>query len=141
MPRQQDRSSLRRFVVAATVALMVFGACASGSSTASAQGTAGGAPKTGGTLTVGVSADITSFDPSFRTIQNYGVARSLYDSVIRFDASLKPLPGLATSWKIADDNASIALRLRRGVKFHSGKVLTADDVVKNLEKGKDPARC
>lgn len=141
MPSQHDRSSLRRFVVAATVALMVLGACASGSSTASAQGTAGGAPKTGGTLTVGVSADITSFDPSFRTIQNYAVAPSLYDSLIRYDASLKPVPGLATSWKIADDNASIAIRLRQGVKFHSGKLMTADDVVKNVEKGKDTARC
>lgn len=38
------------------------------------------------------------------------------------------VPGLATEWKRLDDK-TIELKLRKGVKFHNGDELTADDVV------------
>jgi peptide/nickel transport system substrate-binding protein len=41
------------------------------------------------------------------------------------DLSLKP--GLATSWKRIDDR-TVELKLRRGVKFHNGEEMTAEDV-------------
>ncbi|MCJ9670614.1 MULTISPECIES: ABC transporter substrate-binding protein [unclassified Neorhizobium] len=39
-----------------------------------------------------------------------------------------PLPGLATEWKRIDDK-TLELKLRKGVKFHNGDELTAEDVV------------
>lgn len=39
-----------------------------------------------------------------------------------------PVAGLATEWKRIDDR-TLELKLRRGVKFHNGDELTADDVV------------
>jgi peptide/nickel transport system substrate-binding protein len=41
---------------------------------------------------------------------------------------------------VAPDGQSVTLNLRRGVKFHSGKDLTADDVVKNFAKAADKER-
>lgn len=41
------------------------------------------------------------------------------------DLSLKP--GLATSWKRIDDR-TVELKLRKGVKFHNGDEMTAEDV-------------
>ncbi|MBN9540782.1 MAG: ABC transporter substrate-binding protein [Reyranella sp.] len=41
---------------------------------------------------------------------------------------LEPVPGLAESWKRLDER-TVEFSLRKGVKFHNGDELTADDVV------------
>ena len=41
---------------------------------------------------------------------------------------LEPKPGLAESWKRLDER-TVELALRKGVKFHNGDEMTADDVV------------
>ena len=41
---------------------------------------------------------------------------------------LEPVPGLAESWKRLDER-TVEFSLRKGVKFHNGNELTADDVV------------
>jgi peptide/nickel transport system substrate-binding protein len=46
---------------------------------------------------------------------------------------------LAESWEIAADQLSMDIVLRDDVTFHSGKKLTADDVVFTLETVQDPA--
>ena len=52
--------------------------------------------------------------------------------------NLTPKPELAESWKFSADFASITMKLRAGVKFHSGRAFTAQDVKWNLEKVTDP---
>ncbi len=54
---------------------------------------------------------------------------NLYEGLVfpDYDGSIKP--GLATSWKVSPDNLTYTFKLRKGVKFHNGKTLTADDVV------------
>ena len=42
-------------------------------------------------------------------------------------------PSLATSWKRIDAN-TLEVKLRKGMKFHSGATLTADDVVFTFSK-------
>ena len=50
------------------------------------------------------------------------------------DALVKPMPGnsrapsLAESWSVSRDGLSYEFVLRRGVKFHNGDVMTAEDV-------------
>jgi peptide/nickel transport system substrate-binding protein len=98
------------------------------------------AKKRGGTLTVGMPNDWNTFDPHNLSFANFTLQQNLYDTLIRYDQSLKPLPGLAERWAIAPDGQSVSLVLRRGVKFHSGKDLVAADVVKNFEKAADKDR-
>ncbi len=54
------------------------------------------------------------------------IFESLIDTDKQGDLSLKP--GLAESWKRIDGR-TIEFKLRRGVKFHNGEEMTAEDVV------------
>jgi peptide/nickel transport system substrate-binding protein len=53
----------------------------------------------------------------------------IYSGLIELDrqGDLSLKPGLATSWKRIDD-FTVELKLRKGVKFHNGDEMTADDV-------------
>jgi peptide/nickel transport system substrate-binding protein len=52
------------------------------------------------------------------------------------DLRLKPV--LAESWKPNEDGTVWTFKLRKGVKFHSGKTMTADDVVATIDRLADP---
>ena len=98
------------------------------------------AKKRGGTVTVGMPNDFNTFDPHFLPFANFALQQNLYDNLTRYDSNLKPLPGLAEKWVVAPDGQSVTLTLRKGVRFHSGKEMTAVDVVKNFEKAADKDR-
>ncbi|MEG1799393.1 MAG: ABC transporter substrate-binding protein, partial [Synergistaceae bacterium] len=49
----------------------------------------------------------------------------------------EPIPGLATSWKVAKDNVTWTFNLRKDVKFHDGSKFTADDVVFTIERNRN----
>ena len=52
---------------------------------------------------------------------------------------LKLVPVLAESWTPNKDGTVWTFKIRQGVKFHSGKVMTADDVVATFDRLADPA--
>lgn len=54
---------------------------------------------------------------------------NIYESLLRFDEKLQPLPNLATEWKISKDALTYTFKLKRGVTWHDGKPFTASDVV------------
>ena len=60
------------------------------------------------------------------------IGHEVWDTLVIIDpttAEIKPL--LATKWKWVDAT-TLEMELRKGVKFHSGKVMDADDVVYTL---------
>jgi peptide/nickel transport system substrate-binding protein len=61
----------------------------------------------------------------------------LYNSLVRIDSNLRVVPELAESLERPDPQTYIA-RLRRGVKFHNGRELTAEDVAYTFRTLIDP---
>jgi peptide/nickel transport system substrate-binding protein len=55
-------------------------------------------------------------------------AHMAFDPLVRYTKDLKFEGRLATSWERIDNN-TIRFHLRKGVKFHTGNPMTADDVV------------
>jgi peptide/nickel transport system substrate-binding protein len=88
----------------------------------------------GAELRIGVAADVTSMDPHFLNLQpNVNVSWHVFDALTHVNEDARLIPGLATSWR-AVDPTTWEFRLRRGVKFHDGTDLTADDVVFSIER-------
>ena len=67
------------------------------------------------------------------------VAPLIYDSLVRIDAKGAIVPWLATAWTSSTDQKSWTLTLRQGVRFHSGREFTNQDVRRNLEWISDPS--
>jgi len=90
------------------------------------------------TITWGVHVSLapTFFDPAEAT----GTALPLMVYYAMHDALVRPLPGqamgaaLATSWTVSRDGLVYEFVLRRGVVFHNGDPLTAEDVKFSFER-------
>ena len=87
------------------------------------------AQKQGGTLVMLVQPEPPTLASYLSTSGPIGmVAAKIYDGLLEYDTELKPQPGLAESWTVSPDGMTITFKLRKGVKFHDGKPLTAADV-------------
>lgn len=88
--------------------------------------------KRGGVLRYGVPSAPAHFDlHQSGTVANMGTQGCMYDNLIRrnpLDGGQTILPDLAHSWDIAKDGKTYTFFLRKGVKFHDGGDLTAEDV-------------
>ena len=62
------------------------------------------------------------------------VAGNIYEGLLRYDAELNPMPGLAASWTISEDALTYSFTLKPGVTWHDGKPFSADDVVFSVDK-------
>ncbi|HEY6240685.1 MAG TPA: ABC transporter substrate-binding protein [Burkholderiales bacterium] len=88
----------------------------------------------GAELRIGLAADVTSMDPHFLNLQpNLNIGWHVFDALTHVDEDTRLIPGLAVSWR-AIDPTTWEFRLRRGVKFHDGTELTAEDVAFSIER-------
>jgi ABC-type transport system substrate-binding protein len=88
-------------------------------------------PKYGGTLRFAVHSAPAHFDlHQSGTVANIGPQGTMYDNLIRRDPrdGQTIIPDLAWKWDVAPDGKTYTFHLRKGVKFHDGADLTAEDV-------------
>jgi peptide/nickel transport system substrate-binding protein/oligopeptide transport system substrate-binding protein len=83
--------------------------------------------------------DPATLDPA-RIADIYGraIAQQVFDGLVRFDQTLTIAPALAEFWRASRDGLTWTFTLRKGVKFHHGREVTADDVVFSLTRILDP---
>ncbi len=67
------------------------------------------------------------------------VSINMFDSLLHRNARLEFEPSLAVSWKALNDTVW-EFKLREGVKFHNGAVMTAEDVKYSFERVLEPLR-
>ena len=56
----------------------------------------------------------------------------IYEYLVTLDSKYNVVPSLAEKIEVSPDGKSFTFPLRKGIKFHNGKELTADDVVASL---------
>lgn len=74
---------------------------------------------------------VSSSDANFRV-----VAVQIYETLVRESPTdrtqLQPM--LAESWEFNEDNTQVTFKIKEGVKFHNGDIMTADDVAYSLNR-------
>jgi peptide/nickel transport system substrate-binding protein len=96
-------------------------------------------PRRGGSLRIGLRKDITNLNPFVQQMSTNALVRSLiYEGLTEVNNQLEVVPALAESWTISRDGKEYVLRLKKGVFFHNGKELDAEDVKWSLDHITDP---
>lgn len=105
-------------------------------------------PKAGGRLKIGLSggSTIDTLDPAiFTNIMPFIISFQVRNCLIEIDQKSQLVPELAESWEATPDAAQWTFRLRKGVEFHNGKTMDAEDVVFSInhhraENSKSPIK-
>ena len=85
-------------------------------------------------LMVCLPSDMDSLDPTgHRSRITQIVLKNIFDSLTARDSNNEVIPQLAESWRIIDDT-QWQFKLRRGIRFHNGDILTASDVKFTLDR-------
>ena len=90
-------------------------------------------PAAAQTLRIGMKAAVDGSDPHQSYSPNRNVQMHVYESLVFQDENLRPVPGLAESWRVVDDN-TWEFRLREGVSFHDGTPLIPEDVAFSIRR-------
>jgi oligopeptide transport system substrate-binding protein len=87
------------------------------------------------TLRTNILADPAMVDPiTYSELVAGDVMSNVYEGFTGIDENGEVKPALAESWEAHDDNLGYTFKLREGVKFHSGREFTANDVKYTLEQ-------
>jgi peptide/nickel transport system substrate-binding protein len=105
-----------------------------------AVGTTAFAAGHGSTITVGLSADVTTFDPStVSSRDNSNIARHIFGTLFTMDGAGIAQPVLANNLEISEDGLAYVYTLNEGLTCHDGEPLTAEDAAYTFNRAADPA--
>lgn len=91
--------------------------------------------KYGGTVTVGITADIDGLDPhKIKSAGTREIMFNLYEGLVKSDVNGNLVGAVASSYEISSDSLTYKFTLRKGVKFSNGNRVTGDDVVYSLKR-------
>jgi len=78
---------------------------------------------------------ITSLDPSqVRGDPTWLMAPNLYDTLVFPDVQKGYIPWIAKSWKVSEDGLKYTFYLKKGILFHDGTEITAEDVAFSMDR-------
>jgi len=102
-------------------------------------GRSSGARRAGGRLRVGLWTAPEGLDAGLATTRTSRLlTEQLYSTLTALDADGRPYPDLAEWIEVSDNDLAYTFGIRRGVRFHDGTELTAEDVAASLDRICDP---
>ena len=143
MPRFARRTFLSQLGAVAMLTPLLAAcqqqAAPSGSQTSGSQAGSGTKPAASGELRVGLESDVVTLDPPmFTDVYSNYVSSQIHETLFQVDHEMKIVPFLAEKLEQPNDTTYL-ITLRKGVKFHNGEALTADDVTFTYARVMDPA--
>jgi peptide/nickel transport system substrate-binding protein len=118
--------------------LTMAGAAAAGVVAAGRLRAASAQGKAGGTLTFASSALPPNIEPHMQGLDIWQKRKPLiYENLVWIDQALEPQPELAERWEQKSPTEYV-FHLRRGVRFHNGNEMDAEDVKYTYDRVRDP---
>ncbi|MEH7123064.1 ABC transporter substrate-binding protein [Bacillus sp. JJ1773] len=94
-----------------------------------------GDSKAGGQLKVALVTQPPTLDqPTTTATVSRDTSRVMFETLLTTNSEYKAVPMLAESVEPSEDNKSFTFHLRKGVKFHNGKEMKAEDVVASMNR-------
>jgi peptide/nickel transport system substrate-binding protein len=92
-------------------------------------------PRAGGVLKVATIGEPPTLDIPFSTaVITYEIMWHVNEGLFTYDQAFNPVPLLAESHVVSERGLRHTIALRKGVKFHNGKEMTAADVVPSITR-------
>ena len=89
----------------------------------------------GGELKVAIPTQPPTLDAHMSTaLVTRDVSRQIFETLVASNENFEPVPMLAESIDVSDDGKTYTFHLRKGVKFHNGKEMTAEDVLVSMNR-------
>jgi peptide/nickel transport system substrate-binding protein len=89
----------------------------------------------GGNLIIAQSSNPPSLDAMVTSSQaSRNITMNIYEPLFGFDENIRPIPILAEGVDISADGLKYRITLREGIRFHNGKIMTAEDVKASLDR-------
>ncbi|MDM7923610.1 MAG: peptide ABC transporter substrate-binding protein [Pyrinomonadaceae bacterium] len=97
-------------------------------------------PPKDGVLRYVSGSEPESLDPAIPTGQPEArVLMALYDGLVEYDPrTMQPIPGVAESWEIGQENTEYVFRLRKNATFSNGDPITAHDFAYSIQRALAP---
>ena len=84
----------------------------------------------GGDFRLYIKEPVSLDPPNCYESEGIQVARQLFDGLVEYDPeTLEVYPAIADSWEVSGDGLVYTFKLKKGVKFHSGREVTAEEFV------------
>ncbi|NLK96198.1 MAG: hypothetical protein GX275_13605 [Clostridiales bacterium] len=118
----------------ATVMSLSMVACGDSATESETSGSSG-EPVVTDTLKVGLNADPPTLDPLMSTgaiVRDCN--KNIFEGLFEMGSDYTPKLQLAEDYKVNDNYTEYTFMLRKGVKFHNGDEMKADDVVASLNR-------
>jgi peptide/nickel transport system substrate-binding protein len=96
-------------------------------------------PAYGDILVEGSIGDASNLIPLLATDNaSHSISGLIFNGLVKYDRDLNVVGDLAESWEISKDGLVITFHLRKGVRWHDGQPLTAEDVLFTYRLTIDP---
>ena len=87
------------------------------------------------TLRMAWSQDATGLDPHKQTaFSSLRLLELIYEPLVRLDADLRIVPGIAETWSFSEDGRALTVKLDPKAKFQNGATVTSADVKASFER-------
>jgi ABC-type transport system substrate-binding protein/methyl-accepting chemotaxis protein len=97
-------------------------------------------PKLGGNLNLCVTTGLSSLDPAYgRYVYLVDWIYNFYEGLVEFGEGTDIRPCLAERWEVSEDGLVYTFWLKKNVRFHNGKELTATDIKDSFQRVLHPA--
>ncbi len=125
---------MKKIVFLMLALLIALAGCRSDSTTNSKEKESNN-DQSGGTLKIALNAQPPTLDTHLTTTTvALEVTRNIFETLVTQNAKQQPVPMLAESIDKSEDGLTYTFHLRKGVPFHNGKEMKAEDVKASMDR-------